>query len=354
MKRILLTAALALASAAACPASSLAIEPDDGVIITNIFDAHWSVEVDYQHRLAEPKPVTRGEHAKFTLSGTLPGLEFEDDYLLNSASRPVNTPLTASVLTWLQHPEGTSDQCDGDSATAKGFAVLGREAGGVGTFPIWFAPIVGAEFKTTCRDSDGKTHPGAFSISSVSRAPGGPAGSWTRVTPTLALVDQPRWELPVRISVSGADCPDWDAAYSTSCELSVTGKVTFERTLRRADIDLLQPAPPQPATEQPKPPRPKVSKPKLDRGARKLRGSVTCQRGCSIGIGIFAHRKNGTPYVKPVKQRSVTVKGGGAAKLTVGLSKAQLATLRKGKRATVTMTVSMDGVTTTEQYTIKP
>lgn len=357
MHRTLLTTAVALAAATtalpADPANANAV--DDGVVIHHTFDALWSVDVAYSHKFSEP-PVSSGEQADFRLTGSLPGLEFEDEVLLTSTSRPIDGSVKAPALTWLDHPEGTSDRCVGDEGQVKGFAVIGREGGGPsGSAALWFAPIAGAEIKTTCHDSDGKEHPGTFSIGTVSRAPGGPAGSWTRVHTTLAMVDQQQWELPVNIKVSGADCPDWDPAYSTSCTLTVTGRVKFFRTSRSEEIDLLSPNPPAPKPQpKPKPPRPKVDKPKLDRGARKLRGSVRCEYNCEVGIGIFSHRKNGKPYVKPVKRRSVSAKGGRTTKLTVGLSKAQLGTLKKSKRATVKITVTMNGETTTDTYTVKP
>ena len=358
MQRTPLIGALALGAALTAPAPALA---GSDVTVYSTFDALWSVEVNYSHRLVYEKPASATESASYRLSGNLNGLQFEDEYLMNSMSAKADGTVSTTSETSTTNPEGTSATCKGGDAKQGGSAVLGREgAPTYGSTAVWFSPIIATEVAVDCDDTDGRSYPGSFSVGTAGLTPAGPAGSWARTTTTLAMVDAPRWELPVNISRSGKECPGWDEAYSKSCTITAVGKVTFFRTDRREEVNLLAPSEPAPAPKpeepkpQPKPKAPKADKPKLDRKARAMRTSVRCEWNCDIGIGVFTHRKNGKPYVKPVRNRKFKATGGAAATtVSVPLSRAQVQTLQERKGATVVVTITMDGTTTTQTFKVK-
>lgn len=329
----LLVGVLAAAGVWATPTQA----EDDGPSTLNVFRVSYEVRTEWSHDAAYPG-VTDHDAMTFAVKGELPNVVFSGPALAEGVSARVSTAVAGSAASTSNNPEGTSVDCSGDRVQVEGLAALGGGNVGPNKRGFFFAPWIVGRGTGSCKDSDGRTGPFSLSLdlpgevtTDVRATPPGAVA----FAPTFKQLDSGRWSEEFRRTYTGKACPGFDAAASTACTATVSGRLTLDRVKRDVsqddDDDLLAPDT-------------KVRKPKLDPKRRKATTTVRCPKACTVepGIGVFRRRKDGTPWVDERPQRPRRLKAKQEATVTVPLTAGDRAAAKQGL-AVMTLGLRMAG-----------
>lgn len=338
------TSLRAAAGAAAATALLLAVPaPSSADTVLNTFRVDYEVLVQWEHRQRFGEATTF-DGMSYDLTGRLPDVTWRGAVLDGPSHAVVKTRKEGSVTATTTNPGGTSIDCAGGPIQLDGMVAMGPVAG---TTKVWFAPWLGAQGETWCKDSDGKTGPGAQKLATIGTATPGsgvaPVGSAV-VAPTFAQLDRSSWQIPYRRGFSAKDCPRFAAASTTKCHLEVSGRLLFTRVSRKSEQDandgLLGPV------EVPKAPK---AEPKRKRAT----ATVECPKACDIEalIGVFG-MKDGKPHVSWPSRRTTRGKAGKATTVTVPMGSGARAAAKQGL-AVMELRVRMGGKTRKGRYPLR-
>lgn len=312
-------------------------------VVVNTFQVEYDVLVQWEHQKRYGE-VSTFDGVAYQFKGPLPNVTFRDLKLQRHAHAIVKRRIEASATANSENPNGTSIWCSGGPTQIDGMAALGQDPD---TSKLWFGGWFGSEAATDCKDSDGKTGPGAQKLVSVGSArPDAtvvPIGAAT-ITPSFRTLDAPSWKAPYHRTFVGKDCPGHTAGRTTKCVLDVSGALTFTRVSRTTDDDgvenLLGPVDvPQVPKAQPK------------RG--RATATVECPRACDVEalIGVFG-MKDGKPHVSWPAKRRKRLKANRATTIAVPMGSGARSAAKEG-RAVMELRVRVSGKRRTARYPLR-